>query len=106
MELRNIDEAYLYISPEKRGAPLKFTDGTVVECELWRDEDGRYTFDSRIVYYGTEHAEWRLIHNQAKMTRTQAREHFRMPFQQSANIGILNASKDEDVAYLNQRRAI
>ncbi|MFP6581316.1 MAG: PilZ domain-containing protein [Candidatus Hydrogenedentota bacterium] len=106
MELRNIDEAYLYLSPEKRGAPLKFVDGTQVQCELWRDEDGCYTFDSRIVYYGTEHAEWRLAHNAAKMARTQAREHFRMPFQQTATIGILNASKDEDITYLSQSRDV
>lgn len=106
MELRNIDEAYLYVSPEKRGPQLKFVDGTQVECELWRDEDGRYTFNSRIVYYGTEHAEWRLIHNTAKMTRTQDREHFRMTFEQTTTVGILNASKDEDITYLQQRRAV
>lgn len=106
MVLKDIDEAYLYLSPEKPSAPLKFTDGTLMACDLWRDEDGRYTFESRIVYYGTEHAEWRLMHNRGKLSRTQDREHFRMTYDQSATIEILNAAKDDEIENYKQRKAI
>jgi c-di-GMP-binding flagellar brake protein YcgR len=106
MILKGVDEAYLYASPETSTTGPKYKDGTEVSLELWRDEDGRYTFDSRIVYYGTHHAEWRIGHNTKKMERTQDREHFRMRFDQTANIGILNASMHEELSYLRQRKQV
>lgn len=107
MVIKNIDEAFLYISPEKqRISPTIFKDGTMVNCDLWRDEDGRYTFDARIVYFGTERGEWRLSHPPGKLERTQSREHFRMRFDQMVDIGILNASIHDDDAFLRQRKPI
>lgn len=106
MVIKNIDEAFLYIDPEKRVAPSTFKDGSTISCDLWRDEDGRYTFDARIVYFGTEQGEWRIAHPSGRIERVQSREHFRMRFDQTVNVGFLNASIHDDDTFLRQRKAV
>ena len=106
MVITNIDEAFLYISPEKRLAPSTFKDGSTISCDLWRDEDGRYTFDARIVYFGTEQGEWRISHPPGRLQRLQSRKYFRMRFDQNVDVGLLNASIHDDDTFLRQRKAV
>jgi c-di-GMP-binding flagellar brake protein YcgR len=106
MVLREIDETYLYIARKSTSSIVNFDDGEKIQCKLWRDEDAEYKFPSRIVFHGESHAEWRLSHNTGKMNRAQSREHFRMRYEQSTNVGVLNASANEDPDYIKRRRSV
>ncbi len=106
MMVQDVDEAFLYISPVKNAISPSYEDGAIITCTLWRDEDARYTFDSKIMRHDDVHAKWRINHNTEKMERTQDREHFRLRFEQSVTVGILNASVDEDTDNLKQRQSI
>ena len=106
MIIKNIDEAFIYISAEKHIPTTAFKDGSTISCDLWRDEDGRYTFDAPIVYFGTDQGDWRLSHPPGKVERLQSREHFRMRFDHTVNIGLLNASLHDDDKYLRQRKPV
>lgn len=106
MVVQEVDEAYLYISPTNEALDPHFSDGTAVRCTLWREEDGRYTFESRIVFHGDVHAKWRLSHNVDPLKRSQDRGHFRMRFEQTVTVGILNASISEEIKFLKDRKSI
>jgi c-di-GMP-binding flagellar brake protein YcgR len=106
MILKDIDEAYLYVSKQSPTDKPHFHDGDKVQTKLWHDQDAQYSFNSRIVFHGETDAVWRLIHNESKMKRTQAREYFRMRYEQNVSVGILNASKNEDPQMMKQRKAI
>ncbi len=106
MIVQDVDEAYLYVSPPKKTQAPQFEDGSNVSCSLWRDEDARYTFDSRIVMHGEINAQWRLSHNAQKMNRTQDRKHFRMRFEQTLTVDILNASLSDDEKHLKKRKTV
>jgi c-di-GMP-binding flagellar brake protein YcgR len=106
MVLQDIDEAYLYVSRQSGLGSSRFDDGDKVLCKFWRDEDAQYSFPSRIVFNGESHAEWRLGHNAQRMERSQSREHFRMRYEQTANVEILNASAHEEHHMIKQRKAV
>ena len=106
VELKDIDEAFLYVSRQSNSFQLRFEDGDKVECKLWHDEDAKYSFESRIVFHGESNAEWRLSHSAKKMDRTQSREHFRMHFEQTTTVGILQASVNESASKLKSLQPV
>jgi len=106
MRVQDVDEAFLYIYPFKKAISPTYEDGAFITCTLWRDEDVRYTFDSKIMRHDDIHAKWRLNHNTEKMERTQDRGYFRLSFPQSVTLGILNASIDEDTNNIKKRQSI
>jgi c-di-GMP-binding flagellar brake protein YcgR len=96
LHVSDVDEAYFYL--RYRGeppAPALPGASQRVKCNLWRDEDGRYSFVTTVV--ATEHAPPLLIlAHTSELNRTQTRNHFRVRHDQSTTIGVLSATlKDE-----------
>ena len=90
-----VDEAYFYISPRAtKGDTLpRVAPGAELRCRLWRDEDARYLFSTHVA--ATENSPPLLrLHHTTELNRMQARAHFRVRFDQPANIGVLNAAVD------------
>ncbi len=105
MMVQQVDEAYFYISADRKKTPPRFADGEKVRCRLWRDEDGRYVFDTTIDRDTELPGRWRLnhVHN---LQRTQSRAHFRIRHDQSTWVGIINAPLDFDPADLKSRSPV
>lgn len=90
-----VDEAYFYISPREGGGSAlpQVKPGDTVRCRLWRDEDARYLFSTRVAGSETSPPMLRLNHT-TDLNRMQARAHFRVRHNQAVDIGVLNASVD------------
>lgn len=94
--LRNIkvDEAFFYVVPiGKDGAP-EFKPGEDVKFRLWREDDARYLFEARIFQAEHEPVMWRVSHAD-RLTRNQARAHYRIRFDATVQVSILNESAGE-----------
>jgi c-di-GMP-binding flagellar brake protein YcgR len=105
MMVQQVDEAYFYVSTDGKKAPPVFTDGEQVRCRLWRDEDGRYIFDSTIDRDTELAGRWRL-HHAHNLRRTQSRAHFRIRHDQNTWVGIVNAPLDFKPADLKSRSPV
>lgn len=105
--LESIDEAYFYISLRKgqEVAAPALRAGEEARCRLWRDEDARYLFTTTVVDLDDPSATWKMRHT-ATLERHQAREHYRVRFDQTTAIAILNASVDGDLAGARDRKAV
>ncbi len=107
MMVEAVDEAHFEISHRGMdGAPPPILrKGNRVRCHLWRDEDGRYAFETHIMGKGEIQGTWKVAHTH-DLTRTQARSHFRVRVDQNTAIGLLNAPKDDTAEDLSTRRVL
>lgn len=105
MMVEQVDEAYFYISNDRAKPPPKITDGEKIRCRLWRDEDGRYIFDTTIQKDSELSGRWRL-HHAHDLKRTQSREHFRIRHDQNTWVGIINAPLDYNPDNIKSRTPV
>jgi c-di-GMP-binding flagellar brake protein YcgR len=105
MMVQEVDEAYFYISADRKGPMPAFHENEHVRCRFWLDEDGRYIFESEIIKRPGTHAQWRLDHT-AKLKRTQNRAHFRIRYNSDTSIGLITAPADLDSETLNKRKPV
>lgn len=104
MMIDDVDEAYFYVSRHGKGGDElpDLKAGDAVKCRLWRDDDGRYIFSTSIAGAEDGPAAW-IFHHTSHVTRTQAREHFRVRHDQPTTVGVLDAiadAADADLAKL------
>lgn len=105
MIIESVDEAYLYLERAAVADPAPALNvGDAVRCRLWRDDDARYTFGAKVAGL-EEGGRWRLAHT-GHIERVQAREDFRVRFNQPAAIAVLNAPVGDDTANLRARRPV
>jgi hypothetical protein len=92
MTVRDVDEAYFHASPENGPLPGA-AKGSVVRCKMWREDDGRYTFESVIARAHAQPPSWMLEHTD-QLTRTQTRAYFRVPVDQPAELAVVPVALD------------
>ncbi|HOE65279.1 MAG TPA: PilZ domain-containing protein [Candidatus Hydrogenedentes bacterium] len=91
--ISDITEAVFYVTPEEGTNLEAFTPGNAVHFSLWREDDARYAFQARLVRVESDPVRLAFRHA-VSLNRMQSREYYRIGFEQSASVGILNASVD------------
>lgn len=105
MMVETVDEAYLYVSRHGKDAAPTFREGETIRCRLWRDEDARYIFTTKVVVFDDPPPAWRLEHV-SDMQRVQTRAHFRVRHDQTTMVGLINAPVDGDLSNIGKRRIV
>jgi c-di-GMP-binding flagellar brake protein YcgR len=94
-----VDEAHLHVTArEDKGA--KFAEGGEIRCHFWREDDARYEFRATVAHKEGAPPTWSLLHVE-DLRRIQAREYYRIRYNQETNIGVLSAFRDgaEDLGH-------
>lgn len=100
-----LDEAYFYVTPKDKDAPLPKL-GEEVRFHLWRENDARYEFSAKRVRTNETSTPWAILHTRS-LNRIQARNFYRIRFHQDATVGILAAyGEDDAIAGLRPRRVV
>ena len=104
LPLRNVDEAYLYASLERKGpeAPPKLSPGDELRCRMWREDDARYSFNLTVAEVKRED-ETVILYHADGIRRIQSRQHFRVRHNQLASIGIIHSRRDDDYEDVAER---
>jgi c-di-GMP-binding flagellar brake protein YcgR len=88
-----VDEAYLHVTVRDAQAARapELVRGSEVRCYLWREDDARYEFRTAVAYSEGTPQTWSLLHS-ANLHRVQARNYYRVRYNQETTIGVLGAS--------------
>ncbi|MBX7254762.1 MAG: PilZ domain-containing protein [Candidatus Hydrogenedentes bacterium] len=102
----SIDEAYLGVrivgATEER--PV-FERNEELRVRLWREEDARYMFTVRFAREDREPPAL-LFYHTSELTRVQARDFYRVRYEQNVTIGILNAPVDGNTQDTKDRQVV
>jgi hypothetical protein len=96
MSVSSVDEAHFYVRAEG-GTPPKLAADQEAYFRMWREEDGRYIFKARLVRIETGPTIFMFRHAR-ELERTQSRAHFRVRYDHTGNIGVLNAPVDGELS--------
>jgi len=102
MRVAGIDEARFRAEPADEAAPPGFKPGELLRCRMWRDEDARYLFTARLVRIDASANQWVFEHAQ-ELKRVQSRAHYRIRYDQTAAVSVLQAHEEDDYTDLGQR---
>lgn len=100
-----VDEACFYIVPVGKDDAPSFQPGDMIKFRLWREDDARYLFEARIFQVDRDPILWRVMHADT-LTRTQARAHYRIRFDATVQVSILNAPPGDNVDGLDTSEAV
>lgn len=89
-----VDEAYLQVTPSDGELPPYIEAGGRVRGRAWRGEDGRYEFTVPVARIETNPPTLFLYHT-SDLSRTQAREYFRIRYEDTLSVGILDPAPQE-----------
>ena len=99
LNVTNIDEAWIsatarQVKGHDAGTPIE--PGSELKCSMWRDDDARYSFQTRVAQYdiGTRTV---FLEHTAQMQRHQAREYFRIRHNQPATLALMKPASPDDV---------
>lgn len=103
----SVDEAYMLLRPLADGMhpPESYGRGQKLPCRIWREDDGRYTFDLAFDDIEGEDRLWRFNHSQS-LVRHQAREYFRVSYSEAVETEVLDAPVDGDYSDVGDRPAV
>lgn len=90
LKVTSVDEASFHVTPVGSDGAPDFQPGDAVKFRLWREDDARYLFEARIAGRESDPLAWRVDHA-VSLTRSQARAHYRIRFDDTVHISILNA---------------
>lgn len=93
MRVSEVTEALFRCSVREQDPPPAFVPGEDVQFRLWREEDARYTFDTRLLRVENGARQWVFAHT-GELKRIQSRAHFRVHFDQAATVAIIEAPAD------------
>jgi c-di-GMP-binding flagellar brake protein YcgR len=105
MHVDAVDEAYFFLSPPKGEALPAARAGEVIQCRMWREDDARYRYSTTVAGVRTSPPELVLAHTK-DLRRTQARAHFRVRYEQAAEIEVLPGRVEERYQDLDERDVI
>lgn len=105
MVVNGVDEAYFFMTPRKGEALPPTKPGDTLQCRMWREDDARYRFSTTVAAIRKAPAELVLTHTKA-FRRTQARAHFRIRYEQAAEVAVLPGRVEEQYHDLDQREVI
>lgn len=90
LKTASVDEANFHVKPVGNDDSPEFQSGDIVKFRLWREDDARYLFEARIASRESDPLRWRVEHA-VSLTRSQARAYYRIRFDDTVQISILNA---------------
>jgi len=95
--VEDVNEAYFYVvlKPRTLAAPPLLHPGQRIRCTVFRDEDGRYAFETDIAAYDHPPPTWRLHHTH-DFVRTQNRADYRVRHDQSVMAHVFDAPLHDD----------
>ncbi|HIJ65726.1 MAG TPA: hypothetical protein HPP77_07210 [Candidatus Hydrogenedentes bacterium] len=107
LSIASVDEAYFHATPHgaERDNMPKFSPGDTVRCRIWREDDARYVFMVSLFRVEEEPPTW-VFRHAAELNRMQARAHYRVHYDQSVTVGVVNAPVDDDVENVAERPII
>ncbi len=105
MTVAAVDEVSFRLSAALDAAPPRLTPGAMPHFRIWRDEDARYMFTAPFIRQEERPPLWVFRHTTA-LHRTQARAHFRIHYDQTTNVGVLDAPLDDDYSDLASREPV
>jgi c-di-GMP-binding flagellar brake protein YcgR len=105
MNVAGVDEAYFRCVPLENSPTPPMKAGDELRFRLWHEEDARYGFVARFVRLEDNPPTWVFRHAK-QLDRMQARAHFRIRIDQSAEIGVLDAPVDGDMHDVDQRTVV
>lgn len=105
LKTTSVDEAFFCVAPVGVGGAPDFKSGDAVKFRLWREDDARYLFESRIFQIDRDSLAWRMNHVSA-LTRSQARAHYRVRYDETVQVSIMNATLGDQVEGLLSSPAV
>lgn len=100
-----VDEAFFYLAAVGHDGTPEFIPDELVKFRMWREDDARYLFETTICQKEKEPRVWRVNHADS-LTRNQARAHYRIRFDATVPIGILNGTPDEHPINMDTNEAV
>lgn len=93
--VRAITEAHFIAAPAEKAVFLAagFAKDQALQCRLWREDDARYSLEAKVGAVTASPPSLSFQHT-SDLKRKQAREHFRIRFDESATVGVLSAPSD------------
>ena len=105
MSVADVDEAHFHLAPHRGGAPPIPKAGDYLRCRLWREDDARYIFTTKVDSVASDPPLWALRHA-VELNRVQSRAHFRIHLDQTVGVEVLNAPVDDDMSDVDRREAV
>ncbi len=103
MRVLEVDEARFHLSPQDRAPRLSPGEG--LRCRFCREEDARYLFTATLLRFEEDGSDWVMEHT-TELQRIQTRAHFRIHYDRTLPIGILNAPVDGDLSDIHERNPV
>jgi len=100
-----VDEAFFYLAAIGKDGTPEFGPGEAIKFRMWREDDARYLFETSVYQVEQEPRVWRVNHADT-LTRNQARAHYRIRFDATVRVGILNGTPDEQPVSLEANEAV
>ncbi len=91
----DIDEACFVLELVGSEPTPGFAAGDLLKFRFWREEDARYVFDAPVYRVTADRPTWKVAHVES-LTRNQARAHFRVAFDETVTVSVLNAPLNDD----------
>lgn len=105
MTVTMVDEVYFFLSPEGSGSIPQAKLGDELFLRMWREEDARYLFSACVARIETSPHALVLRHTH-DLERTQAREHYRIRYEETVSVGVINAPVDDDYSNIKTREVV
>jgi len=105
MTVAAVDEAFFRLTPNTSARLPAVSPGKAVRCRMWREDDARYTFSSPLMRIDPDPLTWVFRHAE-ELSRTQSRAHFRIHYDRSVSVAVLNAPVNGDLSDVDQRPAV
>jgi c-di-GMP-binding flagellar brake protein YcgR len=105
MVVAAVDEVTFRVAAAADDIPARQAPGAMPHFRIWRDEDARYTFTTPLIRIEERPSRWVFRHT-TELRRTQARAHFRIHYDQTTDLGVIDAPLDEDYADLDAREPV
>ncbi len=99
MDVTTVDEAHFHLMAHGKRPDFDPRPGEEIQCRMWREEDARYVFEAPFVRAKEKPYRWMMRHF-AQLRRMQSRAHFRIRYEQAADVGLVEFPLDgnlEDV---------
>ncbi|MDX9974667.1 MAG: PilZ domain-containing protein [FCB group bacterium] len=101
MRVMSLDEAYMHLVPVNLGddSSLRPKPNDRLRGQAWRDDDARYLFTVVFVREESDPPAW-VVQHTSQMNRMQSRDYFRVRFDQTVTVGVMDPPLGGDLSRL------
>lgn len=105
MHVCSVDEAHFQVTANGAHRAPPFKPGQQLIFRMWREEDARYEFRAILDRIEASPTAFVFQHSQ-DLRRMQAREHFRLSYDQRVNLGVVSAPLDGNLQGIEMRPVV